>query len=105
METLEDLQTPAPSAEVVYVPGHGDPGDFHDVEAFRSYLADVRGLVRQQIKDGKAGDALVEAVLPAAKEKYGQWNFFQYFAKSNIKDVEAELRGTKKIPSPATAPQ
>jgi cyclase len=104
MKTLEDLQTPAPSAAVVYVPGHGDPGDFHDVEAFRSYLADVRGLVSKQIKEGKTGDALLEAVLPAVKEKYGQWNFFEYFAKSNIKDVEAELRGTKKIPQPAAAP-
>jgi cyclase len=104
METLEDLQTSAPSAAVVYVPGHGDPGDFRDVEAFRAYLADVRELVRKQLKDGKTGDGLVEAVLPAVKEKYGQWNFFEYFAKSNIKDVEAELRGTKKIPQAANAP-
>jgi cyclase len=105
METLEDLQTPAPSAAVVYVPGHGDPGDFHDVEAFRGYLSELRGLVRKQMKEGKTGDVLIDAVLPAVKEKYGQWNFFEYFAKSNIKDVEAELRGAKKIPAPATAPQ
>jgi len=104
METLEDLQTPAPSAAVVYVPGHGDPGDFHDVEAFRGYLGEVRGLVRKQVKEGKTGDGLLDAVFPAVKEKYGQWNFFEYFAKSNIKDVEAELRGTKKIPQPAAAP-
>lgn len=104
METLEDLQTPSPSAAVVYVPGHGDPGDFHDVEEFRGYLADLRGLVRKQVKEGKTGDGVIDAVLPAVKEKYSQWNFFEYFAKSNIKDVEAELRGTKKNPQPAVAP-
>jgi len=103
METLEDLETPVPSAAVAYVPGHGEPGDFHDVEDFRGYLADVRGWVRTQIKDGKSGDALMEAVLSTSKQKYGQWNFFEYFAKSNIKDVEAELRKTKKIPQPVLA--
>lgn len=104
METLEDLQTPAPSAAVVYVPGHGDPGDFHDVEDFRSYLATLRGWVKKQIKEGKTGDDLVNAVLPAVKEKYGPWIFFDDFAKPNIRDAEAELRGKKKIPQPALAP-
>jgi glyoxylase-like metal-dependent hydrolase (beta-lactamase superfamily II) len=104
METLEDLQTTSPSTAVAYVPGHGDPGDFHDVEAFRGYLADLRGLVRKQIKEGKTGDDLLNAVLPAVKEKYGQWNFFDYFAKPNIRDAEAELRGKKQIPQPAVAP-
>jgi cyclase len=104
METLEDLQTTSPSAAVVYVPGHGDPGDFHDVEEFRGYLADLRGLVRKQVKEGKTGDGMVGAVLPAVREKYSQWNYFEDFSKSNIKDMEAELRGTKRIPQPAVAP-
>jgi cyclase len=100
IETLDDLETPVPSAAVIYVPGHGNPGDFHDVEAFRGYLADMRGWVRKQINDGKSGDSLIEAVLPTVKEKYGQWHFFEYFAKPNIRDVEAELRKTKRIPQP-----
>lgn len=100
MKTLEDMRTASSSSAIVYVPGHGDPGDFHDVEAFRSYLADLRGWVQKQIDDGKSGDSLTEAVLPSSKEKYGRWNFFDYFSKSNIKDVEAELRKTKKVPQP-----
>lgn len=104
MGTLEDLQTPTPSAAVKYVPGHGDIGNFHDVEAFRGYLADLRGLVRRQIKEGRSGEDLVNAVLPAVKEKYGTWDFFDYFAKTNISDTASELRGTKKIPQPAIAP-
>jgi len=100
MATLRGLQAHAPSSDIVYVPGHGNPGDFHDVEAFRTYLDDLRGWVQKQIDNGKSGDNLIEAVLPTSKEKYGQWNFFEYFAKSNIKDIEAELRKTKRIPQP-----
>lgn len=102
IQTLKEL--PASAVADIYVPGHGDPGDAQDVEAFRNYLADLRGLVEKQIKAGKAGDDLVSAALPDVKEKYGQWNFFDYFAKRNIRDAEAELRGTKKIPQPAVAP-
>lgn len=103
METLEDLQTPTPSAAVVYVPGHGNPGDYRDVEEFRGYLTEVRWLVKKQMQAGKTGDELVDAVLPESKEKFGSWSLFDYFAKPNIKDVEAELRGKKRIPQPAGA--
>jgi len=103
MATLEDLQKPALSTGTVYVPGHGDPGDVHDLAAFRGYLSDVRDWVQKRISEGKSGDGLIEAVLAISKEKYGQWNFFQYFAKSNIKDIEAELRNTKRIPQPVAA--
>jgi cyclase len=102
MKTLESLQSL--SAPLTYVPGHGESGNAHDIEAFQGYLADLRGLVKKQIDDGKTGDDLVGAVLPAIKEKYGQWNFFGYFAKRNILDVESELLGTKKIPQPAAVP-
>ena len=102
IRTLKELQ--ASSVATAYVSGHGDPGDAQDIEAFRNYLADLRGLVEKQIKEGKTGDELVNAALPQIKEKYGQWNLFDYFAKRNIRDAEAELRGTKKIPQPAVAP-
>lgn len=102
IQTLKEL--PASSVADIYVPGHGDPGDAQGVEAFRNYLADLSGLVEKQIKAGKTGDDLVNAALPEVKEKYGQWNFFDYFAKRNIRDAEAELRGTKKTPQPAFAP-
>jgi cyclase len=102
IRTLKELQ--ASSVAATYVPGHGDPGDSQDVEAFRNYLADLREIAEKQIKAGKTGDDLVNAGLSEVKEKYGQWNFFDYFAKRNIRDAEAELRGTKKIPQPAVAP-
>jgi hypothetical protein len=43
-------------------------------------------------------------VSSAVQKKYGQWNFFKYFAKRNILDVEAELSGKKKIPQSPAAP-
>ena len=48
-------------------------------------------------------DALVNAVLPTMKQKYGDWNFFDYFAKPNILDTGKELRGEKRIPQPVAA--
>jgi hypothetical protein len=40
-------------------------------------------------------------VFPQLQQKYGSWDFFDYFAKRNIADTEKELRGEKKIPQPA----
>jgi cyclase len=94
--TLDSIAKAAPSA--TFVPGHGDVGTVDDVKAFRTYLADLRGWVAEPVKQGKTGDDLVNAVLPALTEKYGKWNFFKYFAKTDILYTAAELRGDKKIP-------
>ncbi|HWY06319.1 MAG TPA: hypothetical protein VNY24_05635 [Candidatus Acidoferrales bacterium] len=48
--------------------------------------------------DDAKGDALVGAVLPELTEKYGSWEFFKDFSRSNILDAGAELQGTKRIP-------
>lgn len=84
----------------VFVPGHGDVGSEEDVAAFRSYLEDLRAWVAPQSKVGKSGDELVAAVMPELEKKYGDWNFFKYFAKRNILDMAAEIRGDKRIPEP-----
>ncbi len=69
-----------------------------DVTDFHDYLINLRAIVKKALDGGKTGDVLVNAALPALKEKYGKWNFFEYFAKPNILDMAAELRGDKKIP-------
>ena len=71
-----------------------------DVLEFRDYLADLRAMVSQSVKNGLTGDALVNAVLPRLQKKYGRWDFFDHFAKRNIADMAKELRGDKKIPQP-----
>jgi len=100
LESLAMLSKFSGESPVEFVPGHGDPGNAGDVTAFRGYLSDLRDWVAASRKEGKTGAALVDAVLPQVKQKYGSWQFFEYFSKRNIADVEAELNGTKRIPSP-----
>jgi hypothetical protein len=99
METLATFSKFSAESPVVFIPGHGDPGNASDVAAFRGYLTDIRDWVSATKKDGKSGAAIVDAVLPQLQQKYGTWQFFDYFAKRNIADIESELNGTKRIPS------
>ncbi|HTT21496.1 MAG TPA: MBL fold metallo-hydrolase [Candidatus Sulfotelmatobacter sp.] len=85
-----------------YVPGHGDVGTMADVAAFQAYLSDLREWTASAIKDGKTGDALLSAVMPYLQGKYGTWNFFSYFAKRNVQDMAAEIRGDKRVPKPVS---
>lgn len=96
IKTLDKLITERPTA--VFIPGHGDLANVEDVRDFRNYLAAVRKEVEQAQKDGKSENALNEAVLAKLKTIYGQWGFFEYFAKRNITQTDAELKGKKRIP-------
>ena len=95
--TLNALTTAAPNA--TFVPGHGDVGNTDDVKNFRDYLSFLREQIAPAVQQNKSGDDLVNAVLPAVTEKYGEWDF-KYFAKPDIQHTAAELRGDKKIPQP-----
>jgi cyclase len=97
--TLKELNARAGS-EGTYIPGHGDVGTAADVEEFRGYMLNLRTLVKSAVDKGLNDDALVNDVMPGLQEKYGKWNFFDHFAKRNILDVAAELRGIKKVPTP-----
>ena len=98
--TLDELLQKQPAA-TTFVPGHGEPGGAQKVAAFRDYLKNLREILNGPVQSGKSGDELIAAVLPQLQEKYGQWTFFKYFAKPNILDTAAELRGSKRIPQPA----
>jgi cyclase len=88
------------NAQYTFIPGHGDVAHAPDVIAFRDYLGAVRTLVGDVQRQGKSGAALVEAVLPTLKKNYGQWNFFAFLAEPDIRDMEAELSGKKRVPQP-----
>jgi hypothetical protein len=73
-------------------------GNADDVQEFQSYLIWLRGAVKKAVDTNKKGDALVAAVLPEMTEKYGSWEFFKDFSRSNILDTGAELEGSKRNP-------
>ena len=100
IETLDTLLKDYPLAQ--FVPGHGDKvGDAGDVRAFRDYLVFLREAIAKAQAGGASGDAVLKAVLPQVKAKYGDWAFFQ-FAGPDIQRTDEELRGVKRLP-PARA--
>ena len=108
LPTLIDASTPAwidtldlllaQNADYTFVPGHGDVWTQQDVAAFRDYLVILRRLVSEAVAQGRSGDAVAAGVMPALKEKYGHMEFFDGVAKQNVLEIDAELRGTKRVP-------
>jgi cyclase len=86
---------------LTFVPGHGEVANAADVAAFRDYLSDLLSLVAAARASGLQGEALTAAVLPKMKARFGDWDAFDYFAPRQIAFAEAELNGTKRIPTPA----
>jgi glyoxylase-like metal-dependent hydrolase (beta-lactamase superfamily II) len=88
-------------AGFTFVPGHGDVGSDQDVAAFRDYLATLRKLVADAQAQGRSDAVVVDAVMTPLKNQYGWWDFFEYSARPNILEMDAELRGRKRIPGAA----
>src|SRR5215203_5613421 len=88
----------AQHAGYTFVPGHGDVGHSQDVTAFRDYLQTLHTFVTNAKARGKSGEAVLESVMPALKEKYGHMEFFEGIARQNVLETDAELNGTKRLP-------
>lgn len=97
-QKADTLPNSALPPAVTFVPGHGDVGNADDVLEFQGYLTWLRGAVKKGVEANKQDDKLVDAVLPELTEKYGSWEFFKDFSRSNILDVGAEFEGTKRNP-------
>lgn len=97
-QKADTLPNSALPPAVIFVPGHGDVGNAEDVQEFQGYLQWLRAAVQKGIDANKRGDALVGAVLPGLTEKYGNWEFFKDFSRSNILDAGAELQCAKHNP-------
>ncbi len=96
IDTLDTLTTSYAGA--TFVPGHGEVGSGKDVAAFREYLATLRKLVADARVQKKSGDALTDSVMQVLSEKYKRWDGFEYLAKPNILQTDAELSGNKRTP-------
>ena len=88
------------AAAMTFVPGHGDVANVKDVADFETYLTDLSAMTAEARHAGLTGDALVAAVQPKLKARYGDWDAFDYFAAKEIGFMEAELAGTKRVPTP-----
>ena len=47
---------------------------------------------------GMSGEALADAVVPRLLDRYSRWDGFDYAARPDILETDAELRGKKRIP-------
>jgi glyoxylase-like metal-dependent hydrolase (beta-lactamase superfamily II) len=88
------------ASAMTFVPGHGELARIEDVAAFQAYLADLTAFTSTARAAGLEGKALADQVLPQMKARYGDWGSFDYFAPKEIGFIEAELAGTKRIPTP-----
>jgi hypothetical protein len=87
----------------MFIPGHGGVAHTADITTFADYLAGLRTAVGNAESRGQSGEALVNAVLPDLKGKFGVWGFFEDFAKDNVLPTAQELAGKKRVPQPVQA--
>ena len=90
------------SADVVVI-GGGCIGASTAFQLTAPGVRDVHLVERRHLAagaSGKSGDPLTQAVLPMLTKQYGHWEGFAYLAPLNIAQAEAELSGTKRVPSP-----
>jgi glyoxylase-like metal-dependent hydrolase (beta-lactamase superfamily II) len=99
-ETLDGFLREFP--QETFVPGHGQVGHALDVRFFRDYVAGLRQTVGRAVENGLYGRALIDAVLPLHRARFGAWAWFDQFAEKNIDFAEQEIRGTKRFAPPAT---
>jgi glyoxylase-like metal-dependent hydrolase (beta-lactamase superfamily II) len=99
IQTLASLE--ADYRSWTFVPGHGGVATADDVFAFRQYIVELRAAITREQAAGKSGDALVAAILPGIRARYGKWAFFDDYAGDDIRQTAEELSGHKKVPVPA----
>jgi len=97
IHTLDELAPRFPSATIV--PGHGGVARPLDLRGLRDFLTTLRTSVARELRDGKSGDALVQAVMPTLAP-YTRWTWGEHL-EGAVEHVERELKGT---PAPAGEP-
>lgn len=100
LQTLPRLQAWPSEGTGIFVPGHGGIGNASDIEAFRGYLSKLHQQVQSARDRQLTGDAMTTAVEAALAPDYSTWGAYSYFIKRNIADMNAELAGTKRRPTP-----
>jgi cyclase len=100
LATDTDFVAMPDSAQMTYVPGHGDVANVKNVEDFRAYLLDLRRLVAEGRKAGLKDDALALSVTPRLKALHPDWTISDRAAAAEVRYMDQELAGTKRRPVP-----
>jgi cyclase len=100
VRTLDELARRFPSAALI--PGHGDVARPVDMRGLRGYLVGLRLAVAAELRRGKSGAELAEAVLPRFAADYRSWSRSEHIA-DNVAQIERELTGRTESP-PAPTP-
>jgi glyoxylase-like metal-dependent hydrolase (beta-lactamase superfamily II) len=77
-----------------FVPGHGGVATPADVRDFADYLQQLRSTVREAGSDS-------ERALTQLRLQFGAKAYFRGLAAANVRDMQAELTGTKRVPPPS----
>lgn len=99
-DSVDGLRAAPDAAATTFVPGHGDIARAADLAAFTGYLKDLRRVVKRARAAGLSGEALVKATLPAFTAMHGDWGSFAHFAPLELRFMDEELAGTKRVPRP-----
>jgi len=96
---VTDGRLVAEHPDATFVPGHGEVGKATDVATFRGYLDALRGAVASCRERGFDAETLVKAAHAELSVSYAGWSFFEHFIDENIREMDAELAGTKRRPA------
>ena len=99
--TVRGFEQLPDAASMTYVPGHGDLETVKDVANFRGYVADLASLTEAGRKRGLKGEALVADVAPKLQAAHPDYPHPPRVVASEVKYMEQELDGTKRVPQPA----
>lgn len=91
-QTLADYA--AMDAATRFVPGHGGVATPQDVADFADYLQQLRSTVQEAGSDS-------ERALSQLRLRFGTLAYFKGLAAANVRDMQAELAGTKRVPPPS----
>lgn len=77
-----------------FVPGHGGVATPADVRDFADYLQQLRATVKEAGSDS-------ERALAQLRLKFATLAYFKGLAAANVRDMQAELVGSKRVPTPS----
>ena len=92
---LEKLQ------DTTFVPGHGQVATAKDVDDLKVFFEDLQRLTREARAKGLAGDVLVKETAPKLAALHTGWPRVEQNAPFIVAEMDQELAGTKRVPTPA----